>query len=82
MATVRWRLLTTLLMLPLGGCVATPQVLCPGSEAQQVRRAQKFDPFPERGVAPDVVGARPAEFADPPAQVLHVQRRLGDGLQQ
>ena len=41
--------------------------------------AQRFDPYPSVGMAPDVVGGRPLEYMNPPAAVLQVQPRLPPG---
>ena len=52
----------------ISGC-SSPQgrtnVLCPGTESEQQRRAERFDPYPEPGIGPEVVGGRPREYLDP-----------------
>ncbi len=41
--------------------------------------AQRFDPYPSVGMAPDIVGGRPLEYLNPPPAVLQVQPRLPPG---
>ena len=41
--------------------------------------AQRFDPYPSVGMAPDVVGGRPLEYLNPSPSVLQVQPRLPAG---
>ena len=60
--------------LPISnGCSWPPRqtnVLCPGTECQQQRRAEHFDPYPESGFAPEVVGGRPRGYMDPISEPL------------
>ncbi len=42
-----------------------PNIPHPGSEAHQQARAEVFEPFPENGPGPPIVGARPREYQDP-----------------
>jgi len=48
-------------------------------ERNEQDMAQRFDPYPSVGMGPDVVGGRPREYLNPPAQVLQVQPRLPPG---
>ncbi len=50
-----------------------------GMERYQQNMAQRFDPYPSVGMAPDVVGGRPLEYMNPPPPVLQVQPRLPPG---
>ncbi len=65
-------------VLPTCGCLATPNIFQPGTEAHQQTRAQIFDPYPENEPGPPVVGGRPREYENPPAEVTRVQPRLGE----
>ena len=53
------------------GCqsLAGPDWGHPGSAAEQQRRAERFDPFPQDECGPPIEGARPREFQTPPAEV-------------
>jgi hypothetical protein len=74
----RWprKLRLALLMLGaalgLGGCAGgafkTPNWLHPGSAEEQRREYQRFDPYPNNQVAPEVVGGRPRDFTNPVAE--------------
>jgi hypothetical protein len=48
----------------------------PGPAEYQQSQAQQFDPYPENGPGPRIVGARPLEYDKPPAEVLRVQPPL------
>jgi hypothetical protein len=61
-----------------GGRVALPKAFPADSEREQQRSAQKYDPYPQADVGPPVVGGRPLEYANPPAEVLRVQPRIGE----
>jgi len=70
-------------MLPTcGGCgkTAMPNLFHPGTEAHQQARAEVFEPYPENEPGPPVVGSRPREYQDPRAEVLRVQRRIGEPI--
>ncbi|MGO9111255.1 MAG: hypothetical protein ACLP9L_18675 [Thermoguttaceae bacterium] len=47
------------------GCLSTPNLSHPGTEANQQARAELFEPYPENDLGPPVVGARPREYQDP-----------------
>jgi hypothetical protein len=49
------------------GCsnVSTPNLVHPGTEEHQQARAYIFEPYPENGPGPTIVGARPREYQDP-----------------
>ncbi len=49
------------------GCsnVSTPNLVHPGTEEHQQARAYIFEPYPENGPGPPIVGARPREYQDP-----------------
>jgi hypothetical protein len=69
-------------LLAASGCQSStfgvPHPLRPGTEQQQQARAQRFDPYPENDIGPPVVGGRPLEYCNPPAEILRVQPRLGE----
>ncbi|MGQ9575161.1 MAG: hypothetical protein ACUVUC_07575 [Thermoguttaceae bacterium] len=54
----------------VGGCAGLkgPSWLHPGPAAYQQRQAERFDPYPDNQIAPEVVGGRPREFLNPPAE--------------
>jgi hypothetical protein len=71
-----WTTALVAIFLGTGGCLAPPRLLNPGSEKQQQRRAELFEPYPENDVGPPIVGGRPREYASPRAEVLRVQPRM------
>lgn len=60
------------------GCrnLAPPNWSCPGPAEYQQSLAQRFDPYPENEPGPAIIGARPMEYTNPPAEVLRVQPPL------
>ena len=46
------------------GCrsVSPPNWFCPGTEANQQSRAERYDPYPESEPAPEITGGRPREY--------------------
>ena len=46
------------------GCATTagPNFANPGSAEYQRLQAQRYDPYPERGPGPEIVGGRPRDF--------------------
>jgi hypothetical protein len=64
-----------MLLMLAGSCVARPKVIDPGTERYKQARAQRFDPYPQNDMGPAVVGGRPRDFQNPPAEVLRVQPR-------
>jgi hypothetical protein len=68
----RTLLLATILLVAVVGCrgLAPPPLFQPPGSAQYQRaRAERFDPYPENEPGPAIVGARPLEYQDPPAEV-------------
>src|SRR5689334_7216887 len=61
------RLLLALLAVAVCGCadVAPPRVFHPGTMEYQQGRAQRFDPYPMRDMAPDLGGGRPLQYDRP-----------------
>ncbi|NQU21102.1 MAG: hypothetical protein HQ567_07450 [Candidatus Nealsonbacteria bacterium] len=59
------------------GAPGSPQ---PQATAPAPYAAWQRDPFPDKQMAPEIVGGRPMGFSDPPAEVLRVQPPL-DPLQ-
>lgn len=66
------------LALVAGGCagMGRPNWFHPGPAAYQQKRAERFDPYPEPDVAPEVVGARPREFQKPAPEPERARRTL------
>ncbi len=52
------------LLLTTAGCrtAAMPSFCCPGPANQQQLRAQRFDPYTESELGPEVLGGRPREY--------------------
>jgi hypothetical protein len=48
-------------------------------ERHEQNMAQRFDPYPSVGMAPEIVGGRPLEYLNPPPSVRQVQPRLPPG---
>lgn len=73
----RW-ILAGALAVVAGGCAGTarPNWFHPGPAAYQQRRAERFDPYPEPDVAPEVVGGRPREFQKPASEPERARRTL------
>ncbi len=63
------------LLVVAGGCqgMAPPGFFRPGPAEYQQSQAQRFDPYPENEPGPTVVGARPLEYQNPPAEVLRAR---------
>ena len=57
------------------GCrnLARPNFACPGTAEAQQARAIQFDPYPENEPGPKVVGGRPMEYEQPPAEVFRAR---------
>ncbi len=74
-------LIALLLLLPVcGGCLSTPNVVHPGTEAYQQARARVFEPYPENEPGPPIVGGRPREYQNPVAEVDRVKPRPGEAI--
>ncbi len=72
-------LIALFVLLPVcGGCLATPNVFHPGTEAHQQDRARIFEPYPENEPGPPIVGGRPREYQNPVAEVDRVKPRPGE----
>lgn len=68
-------LLAGVSLLASAGCgAARPNWFSPGNAGYQQRRAERFDPYPEPGIGPDVTGARPREFRNPRSEPVRTQR--------
>lgn len=67
-----------ILALLASGCagMGRPNWLHPGPAAYQQKRAERFDPYPEPDVAPEVVGGRPREFQKPAPEPERARRTL------
>jgi hypothetical protein len=62
------------------GCLAKPNLVHPGSEANQQARARVFEPYPENEPGPPIAGGRPREYQQPTAEVNRVIRRPGETI--
>lgn len=64
------RLILAVALVGVAGCAGLrgPSWARPGPAAYQQRVAERFDPFAQTDVAPDVVGARPRESQRPLAE--------------
>ena len=73
----KWLSLLSLvaLLLAAAGCSTSggTNLLCPGPAAYQQRRAERFDPYSEREIGPEIAGARPREFDRPVAEPARVR---------
>ena len=66
------RLIICLALLASIGCgphVRKPNLFDPGNAATQQYNAILHDPFPATDVAPEIVGGRPREYAQPVPEV-------------
>jgi len=63
-------LVAAVLAVAAGGCrsVGPPNWLHPGTAAHQQSKAERFDPYPENELGPEVLGGRPREYQKPPAE--------------
>jgi predicted small lipoprotein YifL len=54
----------------VGGCAGLkgPSWFHPGSAPYQQKQAERFDPYPDNQLGPEVVGARPREYEKPVAE--------------
>jgi hypothetical protein len=74
-------LIAVLALLPAcGGCLATPNVVHPGTEAYQQARARVFEPYPENEPGPPIVGGRPREYQNEIAEPDRVMPRPGEAI--
>ena len=74
------RCLALVVIVSLGavGCadIAVPRLLHPGTEEYQQTRAERFDPYPQPDVAPDIVGGRPLQYIKPAPLTERMQNEL------
>jgi hypothetical protein len=64
---------------PLVACssaVRKPQLLHPGPAPFQRYNATQFDPYPQNDMGPEMVGARPLDYAIPPDEVKRSRQFL------
>jgi hypothetical protein len=61
---------TLCLVLGAFGCcnLAGPEWLHPGSASDQLRRAKRYDPYPETDMGPSTTNTRPRGFENPIAE--------------
>ncbi len=64
MSRYTWILAALLMGVGLSGCssISAPNWCHPGTAAQQRARAERFNPYPETEIGPNITGARPREF--------------------
>lgn len=72
-----WSILSlAVLLVAAVGCSTTgggTNLFCPGSAAYQQRKAERFDPYAERELGPDIAGARPRDYDRPIAEPARVR---------
>ncbi|QDT00195.1 hypothetical protein [Adhaeretor mobilis] len=69
-----------LLALPAcGPSLTRPQLNHPGPAQYQRARALQFDPYPPNDLAPEIVGGRPAGYAQPPNEVERARQHRPAG---
>ena len=64
---------------PLVACssaVRQPRLLHPGPASFQRYNATQFDPYPQNDMGPEMVGARPPDYALPPDEVKRSRQFL------
>ena len=63
-------LLTAVVAVGLAGCssMSRPNWFHPGPAAHQQGKAERFDPYPENELGPEIIGARPREYQKPPPE--------------
>jgi hypothetical protein len=72
----RWTIPAAILLLAMAaGCrsLAPPNFAQPGTAGQQQRQAVQYDPYPESGPGPEIVGARPPDYEKAPPEVLRAR---------
>ena len=61
----RW-VVAAVLFMGMAGCgVERPRLLHPGPAAYQQKKAERFDPYADNDIGPEVVGARPRDYQKP-----------------
>jgi hypothetical protein len=62
----------------MAGCssLACPEWLHPGSEDDQLRRAKRYDPFPEADMGASTTNVRPRGFENPIAEPSQARWQL------
>ena len=72
--------IVTLVALAAAEAHALPPLLGNASMVRpEQNMAQRFDPYPSVGFAPDIVGGRPLEYMNPSSQVPQVPPRSSPG---
>lgn len=70
---MNWRMamMAAVVLVGLAGCNrmrGVPQYAGPGPASYQQAQAQQYDVYPDPDIGPEVVGARPREYAEPRAE--------------
>jgi predicted small lipoprotein YifL len=61
----RW-VVAAVLLAGLAGCgMERPRLFHPGPAAYQQKKAERFDPYADNDIGPEVVGARPRDYQKP-----------------
>lgn len=90
MSTSAWIVMLILVALGLAGCstskpvtrpgtsgaVGQSTLLSPGTAQQQQRQAERFDPYPDPRIGPEVVGGRPASYQRPATEVVQSRQTV------
>lgn len=61
-------MLTAAVLAVFGGCQGGGLWMRPGPAPEQRQVAQRFDPYPDQDIAPDIVGGRPRDYQQPLAE--------------
>jgi hypothetical protein len=67
-----------LILAVVAGCqkTAMPSLFHPRSANVQQKRALRYDPYPDPNLGPNMVGVRPREYENPPAEVSQARWHL------
>jgi hypothetical protein len=63
-------------LVACSSAVRKPQLLHPGPASFQRYNATQFDPYPQNDMGPEMVGARPPDYALPPDEVKRSRQFL------
>ncbi len=78
----RW-IVAAVLLTGLAGCgMERPRLLHPGPAAYQQKKAERFDPYADNDIGPEVVGARPRDYQKPIPEPSRARWTIPPGNQQ
>jgi hypothetical protein len=67
-----WFVVVLVVLTGCAGGARLPRIFGPGTASAQRMRAQQFDPYPQRDIAPLVDGGRPREYLQPPPEATRI----------